>query len=216
MAGRRGPLAGLTYLVRMRRAVFALIGLGIVAVVVIGLTQKKGHNARPRAAAISASEAQRKLAGAPPELAALHAQSSRLLGGGVQAVEQRLKALRGHPVVLNGWASWCGPCRYEFPFLQKASIDYGRRVAFLGLNAQDNHGDASGFLAKFPVSYPSYEDPADRVVRALHAPSGLPFMIFYDTRGRLSYVHQGSYASAAALERDIRRYALGAGAAAAE
>lgn len=194
----------------MRRLVFALIGLGLVAVVAIGLTQKKGSNAKPRAATISAADARAKLAGAPAPLAALHAQANRLLPGGPDAFRARLAALRGHPVVVNGWASWCGPCRFEFPFLQRASIDYGKRVAFVGLDAEDNHGDASGFLERFPISYPSYEDPADRIVQAIKAPRGLPFMLFYDAQGHLQYIHQGGYASQKQLDSDIQRYAIDA------
>lgn len=194
----------------MRRLVFVVIGLGLIAVVAIGLAQGNGTNAPPKSATVSAAEARAKLAGSPAPLAALHAQSSDLLAGTPADLRSRLAALKGHPVVLNGWASWCGPCRFEFPFYQRASVDLGRRVAFVGLNAGDNHGDAQRFLRKFPVSYPSYEDPAYKTVFALKAPKGLPFTIFYAADGTQSYVHQGGYASQAKLEQDIRRYAIGA------
>jgi cytochrome c biogenesis protein CcmG/thiol:disulfide interchange protein DsbE len=194
----------------MRRLVFALIGLGLVAVVVIGLTQKQGSNGKPKAATISTAAIRQKLAGSPAPLAALHAQANQLLGGETAAYKARLAALRGHPVVVNGWASWCGPCRYEFPFLQRASVDYGKRVAFVGLNAEDNHGDATGFLRRFPISYPSYEDPHDRIVQEIKAPNGLPFMLFYDAQGKLQYVHQGGYANQRQLEADVQRYAIDA------
>jgi thiol-disulfide isomerase/thioredoxin len=193
----------------LRRLVFAIIGLGLVAVVLIGLTQKQGDNAKPKPAAISPAEQQRKLAGAPAELAALHAQANRLLPGSKSAYASRLKELKGRPIVVNGWASWCGPCRYEFPFLQRASVDLGRRVAFLGLDSEDNAADAKRFMAKFPVSYPSYEDPHDAIAQNLRpSPRGLPYMLFYDRTGRLQYVHQGGYPSQQALETDIERYAV--------
>lgn len=193
----------------MRRIVFALIGLGLVAIVAIGLIQSGHPNHKPRSAAVPAAQAHEQLAGSPAALAALHRQANQLLGGGPGAVQARLRALRGHPVVLNGWASWCGPCRSEFPYLQRASVRFGRQVAFLGLDTGDNHGDAKSFLARFPVSYPSYEDPGTEAVTALKAPKGLPFMLFYDARGRVSYIHQGAYPSLQRLEDDIRRYAIG-------
>jgi thiol-disulfide isomerase/thioredoxin len=193
----------------LRRLVFAIIGLGLVAIVVIGLTQKQGDNAKPKPATISAAEQARQLAGAPAQLAALHTQANQLLPGSKAAFEARLKELKGHPVVVNGWASWCGPCRYEFPFLQRASVALGKQVAFVGLDSEDNAGDAKAFMAKFPVSYPSYEDPHDAIAQNLRpAPRGLPYMLFYDRAGRLQFVHQGGYASQEALETDIERYAV--------
>lgn len=193
----------------LRRLVFAIIGLGLVAIIAIGLTQKKGDNAKPRSATISAAEQERKLTGAPAQLAALHTQANQILPGSRTAFAARLKKLRGHPVVVNGWASWCGPCRYELPFLQRASVDLGKQVAFLGLDSEDNRGDAKRFMAQFPVSYPSYEDPHDAIAQNLRpAPRGLPYMLFYDKTGRLQYVHQGGYPSQKALDTDIERYAV--------
>jgi len=195
----------------VRRLVFVLIGLGLVAVVAIGLTQSQGGDAPP-AETISADEARERLAGAPAPLAALHAQANELLPGGMKAFEARLEELRGHPVVVNGWASWCGPCRAEFPFLQKAAVELGREVAFLGLDTEDNDDDAAGFLERFPVTYPSYTLPRIPSDTSLGAVRGLPFTAFYDADGELQYLHQGGYTSQEQLDADIRRYALGAGA----
>jgi cytochrome c biogenesis protein CcmG, thiol:disulfide interchange protein DsbE len=191
----------------MRRLAFAVIGLGLVAIVVIGLTQSKGSNDKPQSATISAAQAKEELAGAPAPLAALHAQSNQLLDGGNDAYQARLEQLKGHPVVVNGWASWCGPCRAEFPYLQNLSVSDGKSVAFLGLDAEDVHGDALKFLKQFPVSYPSYELP--RIpTQDFGAIRGLPFMLFYDAKGELQYVHQGGYASQEQLASDIQRYAV--------
>jgi thiol-disulfide isomerase/thioredoxin len=195
----------------MRRRLLLVLGaLAVVAVVVIGLSQA-GSNEKPKNSAPSPAEVGRAFRGSPPVLAELHAQGNELLtGGGVNAVKDRIKALRGHPVVVNKWASWCGPCRYEFPFLQVLAVRYGRRVAFVGINADDNNGDARSFLKRFPVTYPSYSDPDLSIVRALGiSEQANPSTLFLDRRGRMSFQHQGAYAHAKDFEADIRRYALG-------
>lgn len=148
------------------------------------------------------------LAGSPPPLAALHRQADRLLDGGVPAYEKRIAALRGHPVVTNVWASWCVPCRSEFPVLQRLSARYGKRVAFLGINSEDSDDAAATFLEEAPVPYPSYTDPDGDVADSLGTTIGLPDTAFYDRDGNLVYLKQGQYANASELEEDVRRYAL--------
>jgi len=147
------------------------------------------------------------LAGSPAPLAALHRQANQLLGGGPSAFKQRLRELRGYPVVVNKWASWCGPCRGEFPFLQRLSASLGRRVAFVGVNSQDNDGDARSFLGQFPVSYPSYSDGNLGIAAVFNGVQAFPTTAFYDRKGALSFVHQGAYATQGKLVQDIERYA---------
>ena len=106
---------------------------------------------------------EKALAGSPPPLAALHRQGNELLGGGQDAYEKRIAALRGYPVVVNVWASWCGPCRFEFPTLQRLSAKYGKQVAFLGVDSEDSDDAARTFLAEAPVPYPSYTDPDEDI-----------------------------------------------------
>jgi thiol-disulfide isomerase/thioredoxin len=149
------------------------------------------------------------LAGAPAPLAALHAQANRLLPGGVEAYEERIARLRGYPVVVNVWASWCGPCRFEFPHLQRAAAEYGRRVAFLGVDSQDSDDAARTFLREEPVPYPSYTDPDKAIAASIGADLGLPDTAFYDRRGGLVHLKQGPYSEWAELRADLERYALG-------
>jgi cytochrome c biogenesis protein CcmG/thiol:disulfide interchange protein DsbE len=165
--------------------------------------------AQPRSLAPTPAALRAALAGSPPQLAALHAQQSQLLGGGTRALKSRLLELRGMPVVVNVWASWCIPCRTEFPLFQTASALLGRRVAFLGVDTLDAASDARAFLAKFPVTYPSYEDPSGALARSLAPAQGVPITVFIDRSGRVSYFHQGAYRSERDLTRDIRRYAQG-------
>ena len=148
------------------------------------------------------------LAGSPAPLAALHRQGNELLPGGVDAFEQRLDSLAGYPVVVNVWASWCGPCRFEFPTLQKLSAAFGKRVAFLGVDSQDSADAAKTFLAEVPVPYPSYSDPDEEITAEIGATLGLPDTAFYDQRGELCYLKQGPYAEHSELTADVRRYAL--------
>lgn len=150
---------------------------------------------------------ERALAGSPAPLAALHRQGDQLLGGGQDAYEKRIAALHGYPVVVNVWASWCGPCRIEFPSLQKLSARYGKRVAFLGVNSLDSDDTAKTFLAEAPVPYPSYTDPDESIKNDLGA-LGFPDTAFYDRSGDLVLLKQGQYADEKALQADIERCAL--------
>jgi cytochrome c biogenesis protein CcmG/thiol:disulfide interchange protein DsbE len=151
---------------------------------------------------------ERALAGAPRPLAALYAQPNQLLGGGADAFQKRIDDLRGYPVVVNQWASWCGPCREEFPWFQQASAKFGKRVAFLGVNSQDSNDAAKTFLGEEPLPYPSYVDPDKKIGGLLKATLGLPDTSFYDSVGDLVFTKQGPYADQAALLADLRRYAL--------
>jgi cytochrome c biogenesis protein CcmG/thiol:disulfide interchange protein DsbE len=149
------------------------------------------------------------LAGSPPALAALHKQANDLLPGGADAFKKRIAALKGYPVVANLWASWCGPCRQEFPTLQKLSARYGKQVAFLGVNSQDSDDAAATFLGEAPLSYPSYTDPGGDVGSGLGTSGGLPDTAFYSRGGDLCHLKIGAYADLEDLEADVRRYSLG-------
>jgi cytochrome c biogenesis protein CcmG/thiol:disulfide interchange protein DsbE len=147
-----------------------------------------------------------KLASAPAPLSGLYRQQSRLLDGGKGAFEKRIAQLRGYPIVVNAWASWCGPCRFEFPFFQKQAVKRGKRIAFLGLNSEDPGSGNRTFLDKYPLPYPSYKDPQGEVAHGFRV-VGLPATAYYDRKGELAYLHQGVYASEAKLAEDIERYA---------
>ncbi|MGH2925569.1 MAG: TlpA family protein disulfide reductase [Solirubrobacterales bacterium] len=147
------------------------------------------------------------LAGAPPALAGLYDEAGRLLPGGADAFRSRLAGLRGHPVVVSKWASWCEPCRQEFPWYQRLAAKLGKRIAFVGVNSNDSTDAARTFLGEYPVPYPSYTDPGEEIARLIDATAGFPATAFYDSHGRLAYTRQGQYPSEAALAAAIRRYA---------
>jgi cytochrome c biogenesis protein CcmG, thiol:disulfide interchange protein DsbE len=121
-----------------------------------------------------------------------------------------LAALKGIPVVVNQWASWCPPCRAEFPFFAAMADRYRRDVAFLGLNSRDEPGAAKAFLEQHPVGYPSIFDPRAEQARSIGAGTGWPTTVFFDADGNAVFIRQGGYTDVVALEADIREHALGA------
>jgi thiol-disulfide isomerase/thioredoxin len=143
---------------------------------------------------------------APAPIAALYAQANELLDGGADAFEARLEELEGYPVVVNKWASWCPPCRHEFPYFQRQSARLAKKVAFIGVDSNDNDENARRFLDEYPVPYPSYKDPDLEIADMLEG-IGFPTTAFYDSKGKLAYVKQGGYTSEADLVEDIERHA---------
>ena len=187
-------------------------GVAVAALLSVGVVQLTRSSKAPETtpSQLTAAEMQVRLAGSPAPLAALHAEASVILPGGLPALHSRLAQLRGRPVVINKWASWCQPCRAEFGAFQRASVAQGREVAFIGIDSGDtSRSDALAFLRSFPVSYPSYYDQSGQAGTALTGSTFTPVTVFYDRSGR-QYIHQGPYPSAAKLERDVRRYALDA------
>jgi thiol-disulfide isomerase/thioredoxin len=190
----------------MRRLLIVAGVVALTGVLVVGLLQAAGKKTDATTAPFDLQSAKARLAGSPAPLAALHAQSGELLEGGVPAFRSRLRELRGHPVVINKWASWCNPCRAEFPAMQRAATDRGRTVAFVGLNSGDSRQPAKRFLASFPTPFPSYLDPDEDIARAIEAPANYPVTVFLDAKGKPAFIHQGAYRSSAAIETDIDRY----------
>ena len=142
-------------------------------------------------------------------LARLKADANRLLDGGPEAFKARLAELRGHPVVVNQWASWCGPCRFEFPFFQRLAKKYDGQVAFLGVDSRDSRGPAEAFLKEFPVPFPHFYDPGAKIARLFRGGRAWPTTAFYDESGQLVFTHIGAYDGEDTLEAELRKYALG-------
>ena len=130
----------------------------------------------------------------------------QFLDGGRSAFDAFLKEQRGTPVVVNKWASWCGPCRAEFPyFLDQAHKR--RDVVFIGVDSNDNDGDARDFVADNPVPYKHFKDPKLEIAAAFNGVQAFPTTAFYDSKGELAYTHPGGYQSEDQLAEDIDRYA---------
>jgi thiol-disulfide isomerase/thioredoxin len=184
--------------------------LALIALLAVGLVQLVGSSSSSggSGARLTLAQVRARLTGSPSPLAALHAQASEVLPGGAPALHARLAALRGYPLVINKWASWCVPCRSERTAFQHASTAFGRSVAFVGVDSGDTSpADGRAFLRALPVGYPSYYDQSGRLGVQIADSSFTPVTVFYDRAGR-QYIHQGPYPSAAKLEADVRRYAL--------
>lgn len=104
-----------------------------------------------------------------------------LLSGGTLS----LRALRGRPVVLNFWGSWCVPCRAETPLLVRVHHAYASRgVVFVGMDVEDDAADARQFAALYHVDYPLVRTPA-QVVRAYRL-MGVPTTVFLGADGTVA------------------------------
>jgi cytochrome c biogenesis protein CcmG, thiol:disulfide interchange protein DsbE len=192
----------------MRRAAWLLVAVAVAAVVVIGLRQAGDDKPKSPTKSYDIDAALQQLEGAPAPLAALHAQAGDFVEGGPDALREQLHELRGHPVVINKWASWCSPCRAEFPVFQRAAARKGKTVAFLGVDGVNPAEDAREFVDEFPVPYPSFVDDGQQRVAQLVGLGAAPFPLtaFLGRDGEVEFVHAGQYRTVADLEADIKRY----------
>jgi cytochrome c biogenesis protein CcmG, thiol:disulfide interchange protein DsbE len=186
----------------------ALVGLVALAV---GLLAGCGGEELDPGNAAEAPDYGPVLEAAPPPLAELYEPGGVLLDGGRDAYEAQVAALEGYPIVVNKWASWCGPCRVEFPYFQSQAAELADRVAFVGIDADDSEDAATTFLANHPIPYPSFSDPDQRISESIDAAFAFPTTVFYDADGEIVHRRQGEYASEEELAEDIERYALGGG-----
>ena len=93
-----------------------------------------------------------------------------------------LSSLRGRPVVLNFWASWCVPCRDEAPLLRQAERLYGDQVQFVGVDIRDARPDALRFVERYNIEYPSVRDESLDVYDS-YGLTGQPETFFIDDEG---------------------------------
>ncbi|HEX4116390.1 MAG TPA: TlpA disulfide reductase family protein [Solirubrobacteraceae bacterium] len=192
----------------IRRTLLGVVLVGLSLLIAIGLTQLPKSSSGKPAPRLTVVQMRALLADSPPALAALHAQGGMLLEGGASALHARLGVLKGFPVVINKWASWCQPCKEEFAAFQRVSAEYGRRVAFIGIDSGDSdRAKALAFLKSFPVSYPSYYDASENLGLQLTDSTLTPTTVFIPLHGQ-PYIRAGAYPSVAKLRGDVERYAL--------
>jgi cytochrome c biogenesis protein CcmG, thiol:disulfide interchange protein DsbE len=125
----------------------------------------------------------------------------RLDGNG----ELSLASLRGQTVVLNFWASWCGPCKDETPLLQRAWRRWkGKDVVFVGVDVKDFRGDARSFTRRYGVTYPNVYDGKGSLV-GRYGVTGFPETYFIDAAGKVRYRIAGPVEDESDLDDGIER-----------
>jgi peroxiredoxin len=138
-----------------------------------------------RAAAVASTLTISSLVGASASLAPKFSLPSR--SGDTVSLDQ----LKGQVVMLNFWASWCGPCRKEMPLLDQMHKRYSSLgFTLLGVNVEANTKDAERWLAETPVSFPVVFDK-DSKVSKLYDVNAMPSTVFIDRKGNVRYLHRG-------------------------
>ena len=110
-----------------------------------------------------------------------------------------LSDFRGQIVLVNAFATWCGPCQAEIPSLIEAYNAEGGDVAIIGLNLQEDEAKVANFKEQFDIPYPLVMDPDGELTDIYH-PVGLPTSWFIDSEGVVRYVHAGPMTTAMVQE----------------
>lgn len=188
----------------MGRAILIVTVSVVVVVATLAITARR--EPPPPDGVVPVASLRPDLTGATPELKAVYDRPNQLVDGGLPAFKEQLAELRGTRIVVNKWASWCGPCRAEWPHFQRQARLRGGEIAFLGVNTLDAEKDAREFLRELPAPYPSYRDPDSEIAAFMQSTVGFPSTGFFGADGHLKYVKQGQYNSEGDLARDIDRY----------
>jgi thiol-disulfide isomerase/thioredoxin len=121
----------------------------------------------------------------------------------LETFRRMIEELRGTPVVVNFWGSWCPPCRVEAPELAEAARRYAGRVQFIGVDILDNRGAARDFILASDWQYPSVFDPEGEIRDGLGY-VGQPITLIYDRDGALAFEWNGVI-TLDLLARELRR-----------
>ena len=160
---------------RRRVAWVALVLVGVAVVTALALTQ--GRTTTTRTANRSGAAPPFRLDNLQPGQAPV-----------------TLETLRGKPVVVNFWASWCVPCRKEMPGFEAVHKALGNKVAFVGVNNKDYRDSALDFVQKTGVTYPSGFDQSGRVAID-YGVVGMPTTVFISPDGQLLESRTGEISS---------------------
>jgi thiol-disulfide isomerase/thioredoxin len=171
-----------------RRTTVALVAVAVVAAAVV-LVVRAGGGGKGLAPEAGTGQVATVAAGVSVVPEAQRRPLPAFTGQTLDDQEIDLAALRGRPLVLNFWASWCGPCRAEQRGLELASKTLaGREVRMVGVNIRDDRGAAASYLQEFRVGYPSLFDRPALLSARLGAlgPQAPPYTLVVDAEGRVA------------------------------
>jgi thiol-disulfide isomerase/thioredoxin len=171
-----------------RRTTVALVAVVVVAAAVV-LVVRAGGGGKGLAPEAGTGQVATVAAGVSVVPEAQRRPLPAFTGQTLDDQEVDLAALRGRPLVLNFWASWCGPCRAEQKGLELASRTLaGRDVRMVGVNIRDDRGAAASYLQEFRVGYPSLFDRPALLPARLGAlgPQAPPYTLVVDAQGRVA------------------------------
>ena len=151
--------------------------MSVLAVAVVAFALIAGGDDGPRASDASPSPAIVVVEG----VSGLPSTVAELPNADAEAFRSLMHELRGTPVVVNLWASWCEPCKLEMPRLAAAAAEH-LDVQFVGVDTRDSRDGAESFIARFSVPFPSLFDP-DGAIQTELGSFGLPVTLFFDADG---------------------------------
>lgn len=111
-------------------------------------------------------------------------------GATLEGLSVRLSEFRGQPVLINIFASWCGPCQIEAPHLVAIHQEYDGQVQVIGINLQETPAAVASFQQTYAIDFPLVLDPGGELTE-IYRPVGLPTTWFIDPQGVIRYVHAG-------------------------
>lgn len=112
---------------------------------------------------------------------------------GILGPSRLLSDFRGKPLIINVWASWCGPCQAEMPSLQRLAKRAGQQVQVIGISTDDYHDRAESFVRTFDIRFPNFIDSKLRLEHMLGA-ERLPLTLLVDAQGKVVAKHFGAKA----------------------
>jgi cytochrome c biogenesis protein CcmG/thiol:disulfide interchange protein DsbE len=123
--------------------------------------------------------------------------------GGPDEQPVSLSDLQGRPVLLNFWATWCGPCRGEMPYLQQVWDEWQTRgLVLLAINIMESSSEVQSFMQSQGLSLPVLLD-SDGAIAAKYGIQAIPTTFFIDSSGVVQEVKEGAFPNAAAIENSL-------------